>query len=207
MGVQMLQIIAQKTFKTIPWKNGLGETTELAINDGGTLANFDWRLSIASVVSDGVFSDFSGYQRNLVLISGQGIMLKHDAKIADNLTNLLDVANFDGANKTYGELTEGPIKDFNIITDTKKISAQVGCHTNAEKVTVHLHEQCLYFAYSLTGEIIVNLADKQNITVPQGDLLKVSAIDNAESNGQLTFNLSGENMILIHLKQIEGVAI
>ena len=52
----MINIIAPKQFKTVAWKNGLGETTELAINRGGTLNSFDWRLSMASVVEDGVFS-------------------------------------------------------------------------------------------------------------------------------------------------------
>jgi environmental stress-induced protein Ves len=68
----MLTILSPETFKTIPWKNGLGHTTELAINSGGNLGKFDWRLSIASVVNDGEFSNFSGYQRHLVLIKGEG---------------------------------------------------------------------------------------------------------------------------------------
>jgi len=55
----MLTIISPQQFKQIPWKNGKGTTTELAISDGGTLDHFAWRLSIASVVEDGEFSDFS----------------------------------------------------------------------------------------------------------------------------------------------------
>ena len=30
----MIEILAPKQFKTIPWKNGQGETIELAINEG-----------------------------------------------------------------------------------------------------------------------------------------------------------------------------
>ncbi len=51
----MLTVFSPENFRTIPWKNGLGHTTELAISEGGSLDDFDWRLSIASVVNDGDF--------------------------------------------------------------------------------------------------------------------------------------------------------
>ena len=70
-----INIISPEQYKTIPWKNGLGETTELAINEGGDVTNFDWRLSIARVTKDGFFSDFSNYSRNLILISCKGLRL------------------------------------------------------------------------------------------------------------------------------------
>ena len=79
----MHKIISPDQFKTIAWKNGQGETTELAISPGGTLADFDWRLSMASVVSDGAFSDFTGYDRQLILLNGHGIKLAHDDKQTD----------------------------------------------------------------------------------------------------------------------------
>ena len=52
----MINIITPEQFNTIPWKNGKGQTTELAISENGSIDDFDWRLSIASVVEDGAFS-------------------------------------------------------------------------------------------------------------------------------------------------------
>jgi len=196
----LLQVIAPQQFKTIPWKNGLGETTELAINDGGSLDNFDWRLSIASVVNDGVFSDFSGYQRNLVLISGQGIILEHDDKISDNLVNLLDVASFDGSCKTYGKLSAGAIKDFNIITNKQTILPQVSCHVEAQTVEIHLAKFNLYFAYSLTKELSIKINEQEKAIAPQGHLVKISSADIAHHKGECTVKICGENMILIQLQ-------
>ncbi len=121
----MLTILSPETFKTIPWKNGSGHTTELAINSGGNLDNFDWRLSIASVVNDGDFSNFSGYQRNLVLIQGEGLTLDHRNGDIDKLTNLLDIAHFDGGSKTYGSLVNGSIKDLKIMTKQNSYTAEV----------------------------------------------------------------------------------
>ena len=64
----LIKTIPKESFKNIPWKNGKGVTLELAINNEGTLANFDWRLSIAKVDTNGEFSDFMGYTRNLVFL-------------------------------------------------------------------------------------------------------------------------------------------
>ena len=130
----MLTIFSAENFKTVPWKNGLGHTTELAISDGGNLDDFAWRLSIASVVNDGDFSNFSGYQRNLVLIEGEGLTLDHRNGDVDKLTKSLDIAHFDGASNTYGALINGGIKDFNIMTKQGQFSAQVDTYTANEKV-------------------------------------------------------------------------
>jgi environmental stress-induced protein Ves len=83
-----VQIIHPHDFKRLPWKNGKGETIELAINEDGSLADFDWRISMASVTEDGPFSDFSGYQRHLLLLEGTGIELTHlDGTSINNTIN------------------------------------------------------------------------------------------------------------------------
>ena len=89
-----MKIIPPEQFKKIPWKNGKGITTELAINNGGTLNDFEWRISIASVDVDGEFSDFTGYLRNLILVAGNGIDLQYDSGKVDRLNNILSFVTF-----------------------------------------------------------------------------------------------------------------
>lgn len=195
----MLTIFPPEIFKTIPWKNGLGHTTELAINEGGSLDNFDWRLSIASVVNDGDFSNFAGYQRNLVLIEGKGLILDHRNGDIDNLSQLLDIAHFDGGCKTHGKLVNGGIKDFNIMTNQQRFSAQVDTYTKSAQVTLTTDVADLIFAYSLSADMTI----KQNagITqVAQGALVRIEqqAINNASN-----ISIHGENMILIQLSKIK----
>ena len=167
----MIEIITEKSFNTLPWKNGKGETIELAINQHGTLENFDWRLSMATVSENGVFSDFSGYERNLVLIEGNSIHLSHNNKHTDQLDQLLDVATFDGGNITHGFLPAGTIKDFNIITATDKYTTRVETYLNNVEKAIKNHE--LVFAYSLTSNIEVS--GKLSTLVQQGDLLKLES--------------------------------
>ena len=59
--------------RVLPWKNGRGTTTELALwppdsnFEGG---EFDWRLSIAPVDEPGPFSSFPGVERILTVTQG-----------------------------------------------------------------------------------------------------------------------------------------
>lgn len=200
----MIEILAPKQFKTIPWKNGQGETIELAINEGGSLDNFDWRLSIATVCHDGLFSDFSGYQRNLVLIEGQGISLAHDSQRIDVLENCLDIASFDGGCKTVGKLTSDTIKDFNVITKIDKVEPQVNSYVGSKQVQVELYNNDFCFAYSLTDEMVVQALNAHVNVVPVGHLAKLS-INKKESQAKpLAVTFTGKNMIIVQLKTIEN---
>jgi len=196
----MLTIFSPENFKTIPWKNGLGHTTELAISDDGNLDKFDWRLSIASVVNDGDFSNFAGYQRNLVLIEGEGLILDHRNGYVDNLAKLLDVAHFDGGCNTHGALVNGGIKDFNIMTNQLTFSANVNCYVEQHSVKVELSTDSLVFAYSLTDELTIehNAANRELVSV--GHLAKLHTENSAESTGAMPAIINGKNIIIIELK-------
>ncbi|MGB0937348.1 MAG: HutD family protein [Colwellia sp.] len=192
----MITVISPENFKTIPWKNGLGETTELAINEHGTLERFDWRLSIASVVEDGIFSDFSDYDRNLILIEGNGIRLTQDQSTTDNLIKKLDVASFAGACKTFGSLIDGGIKDFNIITNQKTMTPIVQCFTEQHKASVDIPLNTLCFAYSLSSSIEVESSANEKQHVPLGSLVKISHLPSEENQ----YWVSGKDLILVILK-------
>ena len=185
-----INIISPEQFTTIPWKNGRGKTTQLAISEGGDLANFDWRLSIATVSENGIFSDFSGYSRNLVLISGKGIHLEHDNKKVDQLEQLLDMASFDGGCKTLGKLTSGPIIDFNIMTKTAIYQAQVKRYIDEQYITLTANAQ--YFVYGLSQVTKLNITH-EDMELPTGYLLAVSK-DNKEE-----VVIKGANLIVIQL--------
>jgi hypothetical protein len=61
MGITLLRAADHRT---MPWKNGGGETTEIAVSPPHAgLADFDWRISMAKVASDGSFSIFPEIDR------------------------------------------------------------------------------------------------------------------------------------------------
>ncbi|WP_111637732.1 HutD/Ves family protein [Marinomonas shanghaiensis] len=121
-----LTIIEQAQYQRMPWKNGLGETLEIQRHEDESGLRF--RISQASVVEDGVFSDFSGLNRTLVLLSGEGMTLEHKSETGCQINKLdspLDIARFSGGDTTYATLKNGKIEDLNIMVRDDDTQARV----------------------------------------------------------------------------------
>lgn len=190
----MIEVIEPEKFRTVAWKNGKGETIEMAINSGGTLDDFSWRLSMASVIEDGIFSNFSGYTRNLILVAGDGINLQHNDSKIDKLTNLLDYATFDGGDKTVGNLHTNEITDFNVIARTSDYRTIVDCQKKAENITLEKSDLC--FIYSLYKAAELSFSDiSENKTLPAGHLMKISDLKSQSTH------VSGESIIIVYLNR------
>ncbi|MGH8815325.1 MAG: HutD/Ves family protein [Achromobacter pestifer] len=101
-------------YPRMPWRNGGGTTQEVACHPASGTAAFDWRLSIADVAQDGGFSAFTGYQRIISVLEGQGILLTVDGRDHPPLTSRQAYA-FSGDAQVHCRLPGGPIRDFNLI--------------------------------------------------------------------------------------------
>jgi environmental stress-induced protein Ves len=66
-----VKVVCASECRTTAWKNGGGSTTEIAVAPmGASLDDFDWRVSMARVASDGPFSEFAGIDRTLDILKG-----------------------------------------------------------------------------------------------------------------------------------------
>jgi environmental stress-induced protein Ves len=112
-----MRILRSADHKRMPWKNGKGETVEIAVwPPGATVENFDWRISMATVAEDGPFSVFEGIDRTLSLLSGEGMTLSvagQDPVILDRET---PPYSFPADTPTDATLLSGPITDLNVMT-------------------------------------------------------------------------------------------
>src|SRR5690606_25402118 len=71
-----LTILKAENHRRMPWKNGGGVTVEIAVHpQDASVDDFDWRVSMATVASDGSFSVFPGIDRTLSVLEGDGIVL------------------------------------------------------------------------------------------------------------------------------------
>jgi uncharacterized protein len=112
-----MRIIRAGEGKTTPWKNGRGSTTEIAISPAGaSLDDFDWRVSMARVASDGPFSDFAGIDRTLAVVKGTGLVLMIGKDAPVTLSSGSDPVSFRGDTPTSARLTAGEITDLNVMT-------------------------------------------------------------------------------------------
>ncbi|TQI75927.1 hypothetical protein FHT98_3716 [Bosea sp. AK1] len=112
-----MRIIRAADCKVMPWKNGGGTTTEIAVSpEGAALGDFDWRISMANVGADGPFSSFPGIDRTLSVLTGNGIRLA----FGDGETASLDRATapfFFAADRAVdGVLVDGAIDDLNVMS-------------------------------------------------------------------------------------------
>lgn len=117
-----MQIIRRQSFCAVPWKNGGGITHE-AIRVPATGHEFLWRVSLAQIGSSGPFSDFTGYQRMMVLLQGNGLTLEFADGAKRELQNCGDWVEFDGAQGVECRLRDGPCVDLNLIV-AKSLTAR-----------------------------------------------------------------------------------
>lgn len=107
-----------------PWKNGGGSTLEVCRDQGEGLEGFGWRLSIADIAEAGPFSSFSGYERIITVLEGQGMVLQVDGRCSGPL-RAFEPFEFSGHSQVSCELIGGPIRDFNLIYAPARYQARL----------------------------------------------------------------------------------
>lgn len=116
-------IVSAEHCRAMPWKNGGGSTTEIAVAPAGAaLDAFDWRISTAQVGRDGPFSDFPGIDRTLAVIDGSGLSLVIGADACLVLGPESDPVSFAGDTPTSATLLAGAITDLNVMTRRHRFS-------------------------------------------------------------------------------------
>nr|WIE89878.1 HutD family protein [Mesorhizobium sp. WSM4875] len=161
-----MRILRAAGYRVMPWKNGGGTTTEIAVSpDGAGLEDFDWRISMARVETSGPFSSFAGVDRTLSVLEGDGIMLDMASRPPARLTPASAPLPFPGDVPTRATLMGGPITDLNVMS-------RRGCIS-------HTVERLL-----VSGEVEIRSTDGTTIILPVGGGVTVLT-DTAASLGPL----------------------
>jgi len=174
------QILLPQQYKSMPWRNGLGNTLEIERYDDKDGLCF--RISQASVVADGLFSDFSHLQRTLVLLSGKGITLDHlnqqqNPKVSyiNKLIKPLDMAHFNGGDKTLATLHDGQIEDLNIMVRQADTTANVTVMDLGRHLVISDADKRLYRAFYANRicrlHLNTNKSDSYVVELPEHSLL------------------------------------
>lgn len=101
-----------------PWRNGGGTTRELWLwpeHARFESLDFELRIARARVAGDGPFSDFAGFERHLVVLSGEGLELTHGEPPVRARLRPLEPYRFDGGEPASARLVRGPIEDLNVL--------------------------------------------------------------------------------------------
>ncbi len=117
MATPKITLLRHDCHRRMPWKNGGGETVEIAVSpEGAGLADFDWRVSMATVATDGPFSVFPGIDRTLSILDGEGMTLFIEGRAPERLTQPSEPLSFPADAPTSATLIDGTITDLNVMT-------------------------------------------------------------------------------------------
>lgn len=161
-----MKLIPADAMRRMPWKNGGGVTTEIAIAPpGATLDNFDWRVSTAQVDAAGPFSRFAGMDRSLAVIAGGRLTMHRADAEAVTLAPGEAPARFPGEADVHATL-DAPLSDFNVMTrrDAWAHHAEAIALAAGERRSLpRLHRGMQWLVYCVHGVLSIGADD-----VPQG---------------------------------------
>ena len=177
-----MDILRRASFRTMPWKNGGGETTEIVVSPASaSMDDFDWRVSMARVATDGPFSIFAGIDRSLTLLEGEGIILSIAGQGDVHLTRQSPPLAFPGDAATDSRLVGGAILDLNVMTRRGVYAAKVERVAGGAVLPLDPAKATLLFLSRYGGAEGPDFAlgDGDALVLPQGDTALSLRLDSA----------------------------
>lgn len=149
-------------FIEMPWKNGGGITTELFRREIN--GDLKFRLSKASISSDGPFSLFPGMDRWICLLKGNGFTL-NSSSFQNIFTPALKWFQFPGELEVSCSLISGECQDFNVMADRSYASCSVQSFSDG-----------INNPFVLSNETFLYLPDSHELHILQkGEIVPVMA--------------------------------
>ncbi|MGN6462907.1 MAG: HutD/Ves family protein [Pseudolabrys sp.] len=175
-----MRIVRAADYRRMPWTNGGGSTTEVAIAPAtATLDNFDWRISMAHVAAPGPFSRFPGIDRTLAVIEGAGIHLTL-AGATVTLDRGAPPHFFPGDIETAATLIDGPIDDLNVMSRRTRYDHRMTRHRAGETVALPQDAETVLLM-PRGGSVTVELGAART-TIADGDTALMDQTDLADSS-------------------------
>jgi environmental stress-induced protein Ves len=144
-----MRVLQAAAYKRMTWKNGGGETAQIAVfPEGAGLDDFGWRVSMATVASDGPFSAFAGVDRTLSVLEGHGIALEVEGREGVRLTTGSLPYGFAADAATGARLIGGTIVDLNVMTRRGRYEHRVFRHEidGHVRLAAEAHQAMLFCA-------------------------------------------------------------
>lgn len=157
----MVRLLDPATFRTVPWKNGGGTATDIAVKLGAD-GEPDWRVGTAAIDRDGPFSDYAGVTRTFTIIHGAGVILDFPGEGARPVPRDAPTV-FAGAPAPYCRLVDGvPATAFNLLTREGAASGAVSILPGGDRHAIAAATVLVLFAVAgdwrvtgMTGDTIL----------------------------------------------------
>lgn len=150
----MFTLLDPSSYLRTPWKNGGGTTVDIAFEDD------IWRFGRTPIVKPGPFSDYTGFDRVQVLVSGSGLVLETPTGEIDVRQPFRPV-RFTGETPIVSRLEAGPVEVVNLIG--RRARVKIDLVVLDEGRTLHV-EPGTHFVYTPHGEATVAVqGDERNL--------------------------------------------
>lgn len=154
------------------WKNDGGITTEIARHPAED--DFDWRISIAEITSDGDFSIFPGVDRVLMLLDGNGVELDLDGEAPVRLDHRFQQHAFSGEAPIFCRLIDGPTRDFNLMLRRDAIRGELYARPIVGPMVFFAENHVTWLVHVISGNAVIK--DRAQIPpLEPGDTLVVAS--------------------------------
>jgi len=147
-------LLPPQEYRRERWKNGLGWTREVFRSPADS-AEWDWRVSIAEVDKGGPFSVFPGVDRELVLLSGEGMRLDFEDGEGVELRPPHGRHRFAGERMLGAELFSGPTQDFNLMWRRERVQATLLHRPLVGPMLFFAEPGVRWLAYLISGRCMV----------------------------------------------------
>jgi len=144
------RVIPANEYRRERWRNGAGWTREIIAEPGE--GPWRWRLSIAEIEQDAPFSRFDGIDREIVLISGNGVRLRFDDGDVHALEPPHGRLRFAGERGVHGALIDGATQDFNLMWRRDAIDAQLWHRPLVGPMVIFAEPRTTWAVHLLAGQ-------------------------------------------------------
>ncbi len=157
----------------MPWKNGLGKTTEIATQPGG--GDFLWRFSIADIIADGPFSAFPGVNRLLAVVAGEGMRLQVGLAAPVTMRRFDAPLRFEGKAPAHCALLGGPVRGANLMVARDHARGEMALLRGRLDRPLTLAPCGTALLLVLAGVASVTFRDQQAVAIAPGDAAQIHA--------------------------------
>jgi len=150
--------LQSKDYPLLRWKNGFGVTRELVRFPQESI-QYRIRLSRAQVDTASPFSEFSGYDRFIAVVKGNGfIMDLPDRKCT--VVHPYELFQFPGEATVECTLVDGPVEDFNVFIQRDCVEASVWTQCGSTLCSERDIAPChLFIMHCIVGRQRVRVGD------------------------------------------------
>ncbi len=161
------RLLQPTDYRRVPWKNGLGTTLDLATDAPSDGVAWSWRFSLADVPTRAGFSEFSGIDRHLAVLEGEGLTLERgQARTA--VPREGPAILFAGEEAIVGVPIGSGVRDANLMLDRRRWRGELAIVRATDARSVTLVRQLLLIHAASAESPIECKVGAQRIQLAQG---------------------------------------